>query len=65
MQQLLLSTVTTGVAIGGAIAGTLAVANLAASDIERKEVSDIKDGAREAFVGVVIGAIFAGALHSV
>ena len=57
------STVTTGVAVGGAIAGTLAVAGLAASDIERKEVSDMKDymisGAREAFVGAVIGAIFA------
>jgi hypothetical protein len=57
------STVTTGVAAGAAIAGTLAVANLAVSDIQRGEVSNIDNymltGAREAFVGAVIGAIFA------
>ena len=47
---------------GGLISGTAAVGSMAASDIRRGEVSDIKDymtaGAREAFVGALSGAVF-------
>lgn len=56
------STAATVAGVGALVVGTAAVANLAASDIQRGEVSDIgtyiSTGAKKACMGAVFGAMF-------